>query len=255
MGVDAEYGRVVMAGRPEIVSVPALSDNYIWLLHDPASGHTACVDPGDGAAALAAADTRGWRINQVLITHWHPDHTAGIAAVVGATGAEVWGPEAEREKFAGLNHGLVDGDAVAVGRWTAQVWHVPGHTLGHIAFIMADAGVAFTGDTLFAGGCGRLFEGTPEQMFASLQRLATLPDETLVHAAHEYTVSNYRFAAHAFPGDAAIERRLAEVEALRQQGEITLPTTIGEEKASNPFLRARDAAEFALLRTGKDSFR
>lgn len=244
-----------MAGRPEIVAVPALSDNYIWLAHDPTSGHTACVDPGDGAAALAAAEARGWRIDQLLITHWHPDHTAGIAAVTAAAGAPVWGPEAERDKFAGLEHGLSDGDTVSVGPWTAEVWHVPGHTLGHIAYVLPEIGVAFTGDTLFAGGCGRLFEGTPEEMFDSLQRLAALPGETVVYAAHEYTLSNYRFAAHAFPGDAAIERRLAEVERLREAGQITLPTTIGEERASNPFLRARDAAEFASLRAGKDSFR
>ncbi|WP_114227370.1 MULTISPECIES: hydroxyacylglutathione hydrolase [Sphingomonas] len=244
-----------MASRPEVVAVPALSDNYIWLLHDPASGHTACIDPGDGAAALAAAEARGWRIDQVLITHWHPDHTAGIGAVVAATGAGVWGPEAERDKFVGLDHGLAEGDRVSVGPWTAEVWEVPGHTLGHIAFVFPEAGLAFTGDTLFAGGCGRLFEGTPEQMFASLQRLAALPPETVVYAAHEYTLSNYRFAAHAFPGDAAIVRRLAEVECLRAAGEITLPTTIAEERASNPFLRAADAAEFAALRAGKDSFR
>jgi hydroxyacylglutathione hydrolase len=246
---------MVMGQAPEIVAVPALSDNYIWLAHDPASGHTACIDPGDGAAALAAAKARGWRIGQVLITHWHPDHTAGIAAVVAATGAPVWGPEAERDKFAGLDHGLAEGDRVQVGPWGAEVWEVPGHTLGHIAFLLPDAGVTFTGDTLFAGGCGRLFEGTPAQMFASLGRLAGLPDETLVYAAHEYTISNYRFAAHAFPGDAAIDRRLAEVESLRERGAFTLPTTIAEEKASNPFLRARDVAEFTSLRAGKDSFR
>lgn len=244
-----------MAAAPEIVAVPALSDNYIWLLHDPASGFTACVDPGDGDKALAAAAERGWTIGQVLITHWHPDHTAGIGAVVAATGAEVWGPEAERDKFAGLDHGLEDGDRVRVGPWEAEVWAVPGHTLGHIAFILPDMAVAFPGDTLFAGGCGRLFEGTPAQMFASLTRLAGLPEATAVHAAHEYTLSNYRFAAYAFPGDQAIARRLAEVEALRAAGEISLPTTIGEEKASNPFLRARDAEQFAALRAAKDSFR
>ncbi|MCW3797863.1 hydroxyacylglutathione hydrolase [Sphingomonas sp. BN140010] len=244
-----------MAAAPEIVAVPAFSDNYIWLLHDSATGHTAVVDPGDGAAALAAAEARGWRISQVLITHWHPDHTGGIAAVVAATGAPVWGPEAERDKFAGLDHGLSDGDRVEVGPWTAEVWHVPGHTLGHIAFILPDAGLAFTGDTLFAGGCGRLFEGSPEQMFTSLERLASLPDETVVHPAHEYTLSNYRFAAHAFPGDAAIAGRLAEVQRLRAAGAMTLPTTIAVERATNPFLRAPDAAEFASLRQGKDSFR
>ena len=244
-----------MIAAPEIVAVPAFSDNYIWLLHDPASGHTAVIDPGDGMAALAGAEARGWRIGQVLITHWHPDHTGGIAAVTAATGAPVWGPEAERDKFAGLDHGLSDGDGVDIGPWSAEVWHVPGHTLGHIAYVLPEAGVAFVGDTLFAGGCGRLFEGTPEQMFASLQRLATLPERTVVYPAHEYTLGNYRFAAHAFPDDAKVADRLRDVERLRAEGSPTLPTTIGAERATNPFLRARDPAEFAELRAGKDSFR
>lgn len=235
------------------VAIPALSDNYIWLLHEPASGHTAVIDPGDGRAALNGADQQGWRIDQVLITHWHPDHTAGIPAVVEATGAKVWGPEAERDRFAGLDHGLSDGDRVQVGSAQAEVWHVPGHTLGHIAFILD--GHAFVGDTLFAGGCGRLFEGTPEQMHASLQRLATLPDETIVYPAHEYTASNYRFLAAEAPGDPEVARRMTEVTALRDAGRPTLPTTMAEERRSNLFLRAGDAAEFARLRAGKDSFR
>lgn len=249
MGVDAEHGHLVM----EVVAVPALSDNYIWLLHDEGSGHTAVVDPGDGKAALDGAAQRGWVINQVLITHWHPDHTAGIPLVVGATGSGVWGPEAERERFAGLDHGLADGDRVAIGGHEAAVWHVPGHTLGHIAFVMA--GHAFVGDTLFAGGCGRLFEGTPEQMHASLQRLAGLPDETTLYPAHEYTLSNYRFLAAEAPADEAVARRLTEVAALREAGRPTLPTTIAAEKASNLFLTATDAGEFARLRAAKDSFR
>lgn len=237
----------------EVVAVPALSDNYIWLLHDEASGHTAVVDPGDGAAALAGAQAQGWKIDQVLITHWHPDHTAGIPAVVAATGAKVWGPEAERDRFAGLDHGLHDGDRVQVGSLEAEVWSVPGHTLGHIAFVLD--GHALVGDTLFAGGCGRLFEGTPEQMHASLQRLATLPDETIVYPAHEYTLSNYRFLAAEAPGDEAIARRLQEVEALREAGAPTVPTTMAEEKRSNLFLRAANEGEFARLRAAKDSFR
>jgi hydroxyacylglutathione hydrolase len=239
----------------QVVGVPALSDNYIWLLHDPVSNHTAVVDPGDGAAALVGAERQGWRIDQVLITHWHPDHTAGIGAVVAATGAKVWGPEAERDRFAGLDHGLVDGDTVAIGDQQAEVWAVPGHTLGHIAFILPDAGLALVGDTLFAGGCGRLFEGTPEQMHGSLQRLGTLPDATILYPAHEYSLSNYRFLAAEAPGDSAIARRLAEIEALRSENRPTLPTRMAEEKASNLFLRAGSADEFARLRAAKDSFR
>jgi hydroxyacylglutathione hydrolase len=239
----------------EVAGLPALSDNYIWLLHDDASGHTAVIDPGDGAVALAGAAERGWQIDQILITHWHPDHTAGIPAVVAATGAKVWGPEAERDRFAGLDHGLADGDRLSVGSLEAKVWAVPGHTLGHIAFILPHAGVAFVGDTLFAGGCGRLFEGSPEHMHASLQRLATLPDETIVYPAHEYSLSNYRFLAAEAPGDPEVLRRLAEIEALRASGQPTLPTTIAEERASNLFLRVPDASEFARLRAAKDSFR
>ena len=237
----------------EVVALPALSDNYIWLIHDPEAGHTAVVDPGDGAVALAGAAERGWTIDQLLITHWHPDHTAGIPVVVAATGAKVWGPQAERDRFAGLDHGLADGDRVTIGSHEAEVWHVPGHTLGHIAFILD--GHAFVGDTLFAGGCGRLFEGSPEQMHASLQRLGGLPDATIVYPAHEYTLSNYRFLAAQAPEDRSVARRLAEVTALREEGRPTVPTSIAEEKASNLFLRAGDAAEFARLRVAKDSFR
>lgn len=236
-----------------VLAVPALSDNYIWLLHDAASGHTAVVDPGDGEAALKAAAEQGWTIDQILITHWHPDHTAGIPAVAAATGARVWGPEAERDKFAGLDLGLAEGDRVTIGSGEAEVWHVPGHTLGHIAFILD--GHAFVGDTLFAGGCGRLFEGTPEQMHGSLQRLGGLPEETILYPAHEYTLSNYRFLAADAPGDEAVTRRLQEVTALRDDGRPTVPTTVAEERRSNLFLRARDVAEFARLRVAKDSFR
>ena len=244
-----------MSAALQIVAVPAFADNYIWLVREPATGEVAVVDPGDGAAALAAADRLGWRIGTVLITHWHPDHTGGIGQVVEATGATVFGPQAERGKFAGLEHGLADGDSAVLGGQTAAVWAVPGHTLGHIAYVFRDAGVAFVGDTLFAMGCGRLFEGTPEQMHGSLQRLASLPEDTILYPAHEYTLSNARFAAHADPESAAVQARLAEVEGQRARGEMTVPAPVGLERATNPFVRARDAAVFAQLRSAKDSFR
>lgn len=244
-----------MARAAEIVAVPAFADNYIWLLHDKEDGHTAVIDPGDGDAALAGAAERGWTIDQVLITHWHPDHTGGVERVKAATGAEIWGPEEERGKFGGLDHGLAEGDRVAVGRWSAEVWEVPGHTLGHIAYILPEIGTALVGDTLFAMGCGRLFEGTPEQMFRSLRRLAELPGETLAYPAHEYTLSNARFAAHAEPDNADVAERLGQVESARAAGRITLPTSIAAERATNPFLRAPSVAEFARLRAEKDSFR
>ena len=244
-----------MSSMPyQVAIVPALTDNYIWLLHDSASGSTAVVDPGDGAAALAGAAARGWTIDQVLITHWHPDHTAGIGDVVAATGAKVWGPEAERDKFAGLDHGVGEGDSVAVGPWRAAVWHVPGHTLGHIAFHFAQLGLIMVGDTMFAMGCGRLFEGTPTQMHESLQRIAGLPGETLVYGAHEYTLSNAKFARHIDPDNASLAARVAEVERLRGAGQPTLPTTVAIERATNPFVRAIDAAEFTRLRALKDNF-
>lgn len=239
----------------EIVAVPALSDNYIWLLHDDDSGHTAVVDPGDGDAALGGAAERGWTIGQVLITHWHPDHTAGIPRVVEATGAPVWGPDAERDRFAGLDHGVREGDRVQVGSATADVWEVPGHTLGHIAFIFPERRTAMVGDTLFAMGCGRLFEGTPEQMHGSLQRLAGLPSDTLAYPAHEYTLSNARFAAHVEPRNPDVATRLADVERLREAGSITLPTSIAQELATNPFMRSNSADDFRSLRQAKDSFR
>ena len=242
-------------GGIEIVAVPAFADNYLWLVHDPASGSTAVVDPGDPAPVLAEAERRGWRIDMILNTHWHPDHTGGNLAVKEATGAQIWGPTGENGRVPGLDQALAEGDTVSIGAHRAEVWEVPGHTVGHIAYVFRDDAVAFVGDTMFAMGCGRLFEGTAEQMHASLARLASLPDETRLYCAHEYTLANARFAAHAFPGDPAIDARLAEVETARAAGQPTVPTSVASERATNPFLRARDAAHFAELRKAKDGFR
>ena len=238
----------------EVVAVPAFADNYLWLVHDHDSGETAVVDPGDGAAVLARAERRGWRIGQVWNTHWHPDHTGGNAAVVAATGATLSAPAAEAARIAAIDTPLREGETVRLGTHVGEVWEVPGHTLGHIALIFRDDGIAFVGDTMFAMGCGRLFEGSPAQMHASLQRLAALPAETRIYCAHEYTLSNARFAAHAFPGDAPIADRLASVGAAREAGQATVPTTIAEERATNPFLRAATADEFAQLRLAKDRY-
>ena len=237
----------------EIVPVPAFNDNYLWLVHDDASGDTAVVDPGDAAPVLAEAERRGWTINQVWNTHWHPDHTGGNLAIKQATGARISGPASGR--IPGRDVALVEGDQVRLGNHVARVIEVPGHTLDHIALIFDSDGVAFVGDTLFAMGCGRLFEGSPEQMHRSLSRLADLPPETRLYCAHEYTLSNARFAAHAYPGDAAITDRLAEVKRLRDEGKITLPTTVAKERETNPFVRATNVQEFARLRQEKDSFR
>ena len=239
-----------MTSSLEIVAVPAFSDNYLWLVHDSTSGETAVVDPGDGQAVLDAAATRGWSINQVWNTHWHADHTGGNLAVKDAHASVVSGPATET--IPGRDIALAEGDTIRLGEHVGEVWAVPGHTLGHIALVFRDAGVAFVGDTMFAMGCGRLFEGSPEQMFTSLKRIADLPLATKLYCAHEYTLSNARFAAAQFPDDALIAARLAEVEAMRVRGESTVPTTVAAERATNPFLRPADAAGFAALRSAKD---
>ena len=237
----------------EIVPVPAFTDNYLWLVHDEASGETAVVDPGDASPVLAEAERRRWKITQVWNTHWHPDHTGGNLAIKEATGAHVSGPAGET--IPARDVGLNESDEVRLGAHVGRVIEVPGHTLGHIALIFDDDRIAFVGDTLFAMGCGRLFEGTPQQMYRSLQRLTELPGDTRLYCAHEYTLSNALFAAHAEPEDSAIASRLAVVKRLRDEGKITLPTTVAQERETNPFVRATDADEFASLRKAKDSFR
>ncbi len=237
----------------DVVAVPALSDNYIWMLRDPATDTVAVVDPGQADPAIEAATARGWTIDQVLITHWHPDHTGGTAAIRAATGAIVTGP-AEAEKVVPMDRIIAEGDRLTVGALEAEVWHIPAHTAGHVALYFADAKAILTGDTLFAMGCGRLFEGTADQMFANMARFAALPDDVLVYCGHEYTLSNARFAAHVDPDNAAVRDRHARVAGMRDRGEVTLPTSIGEERATNPFMRANNVAELARLRTLKDSF-
>ena len=237
----------------EIVPVPAFTDNYLWLIHDEVSGETAVVDPGDASPVLAEADNRGWTITQVWNTHWHPDHTGGNLAIKDATGARISGPAVEN--IPGRDVPLREGDEVRLGSHVGRVIEVPGHTLGHIALIFDQDLVAFVGDTLFAMGCGRLFEGTPQQMHRSLQRLTDLPAGTRLYCAHEYTLSNARFAVHADPGNEAIKARLEEVRALRDVVQITLPTTVAQERETNVFVRATNWEELARLRSKKDSFR
>jgi len=237
----------------EVVPVPAFADNYLWLVHDRESGGTAVVDPGDAAPVLAEAERRGWAIDQVWNTHWHRDHTGGNLAIKQASGARVSAPAAE--DIPGRDVALAEGDEVRIGCHVGRVIEVPGHTLGHIALIFDDDRIAFVGDTLFAMGCGRLFEGTPAQMYRSLQRLTELPDETRLYCAHEYTLSNARFAAQAEPDNVAIAHRLARVQEMRSAGEITVPTTVAQERETNPFVRSTNEEEFARRRAAKDSFR
>ncbi|HET9460162.1 MAG TPA: hydroxyacylglutathione hydrolase [Sphingomicrobium sp.] len=237
----------------EIVPVPAFADNYIWLVRDEASGETAVVDPGDAAPALAECERRGWRVTQVWNTHHHWDHSGGNLALKEATGCAISGPAAET--IPGRDVGLSEGSELRIGGHVGHVIEIPGHTLGHVALVFEDERIAFVGDTLFAMGCGRLFEGTPQQMFDSLSRLSSLPADTRFYCGHEYTLSNARFAAHAEPGNAAIAERLERTRAMRDRGEITLPTTVADELETNPFVRASDWQEFARLRADKDRFR
>ncbi|WP_343344406.1 hydroxyacylglutathione hydrolase [Sphingomicrobium sp. XHP0239] len=240
------------AGRFEIACVPAFTDNYHWLAK---IGDTvAVVDPGDGQACLKAADALGWPITYVLNTHWHPDHVGGNQAVKDATDARILGPAPEADKIPGIDVELDEGDTATLGSATAAVWHVPGHTLGHIAYHFPDDGIVFCGDTLFAMGCGKLFEGTPEQMHRSLQRFGDLPDDTLLYCAHEYTEANGRFALTADPDNDAIRERQARVETMRAEDRRTVPTTVKDEKATNVFLRAPDPFTLGKLRAAKDRF-
>jgi hydroxyacylglutathione hydrolase len=239
----------------EVVRIPALQDNYIWMAHDDASGETVVIDPAEAAPVLAEARARGWKIGQIWNTHWHRDHTGGNAEIKAATGCTITGPASEAANIPTLDVQVREGDKVRIGATEAEVLEVPAHTAGHIAYYLPQAGIAFVGDTLFAMGCGRLFEGTAEQMWANMQRLAALPPETRVYCAHEYTQSNGRYALHAEPDNQALIDRMRAVDAMRARGEATVPTTIALERATNPFMRAGSVAVLAQRRTEKDMFR
>jgi hydroxyacylglutathione hydrolase len=239
----------------EIVRIPVLSDNYVWLVHEPVSGDTMVVDPAVAQPVLAEAAERGWTITHIWNTHWHPDHTGGNAEIKAVTGCTITGPAAEVERIPTLDVQVKGGDQVRLGDCVADVMDVPAHTAGHIAYHFASECAAFVGDTLFAMGCGRLFEGTAAQMFSNMQALAALPDETMVYCAHEYTQSNGRYALVAEPDNKALIARMADVDSARARGEATVPTTIGLERATNPFMRAVSAQQLAERRAAKDAFR
>jgi hydroxyacylglutathione hydrolase len=253
----------------QISALPAFTDNYIWLLQDHSNQRCAVVDPGDAAPVQAWLEAHpGWVLSDILITHHHHDHVGGVQALKSTTHATVYGPASET--IPARDVALKDNDRVNVLGWDFEVYAVPGHTLGHIAYY--HHGLLFCGDTLFAAGCGRLFEGTPAQMHHSLGRLSDLPDDTLIYCTHEYTLSNLKFAAAVEPGNTDIAARLEKVSQQRSEGVMTLPSTLALEKLTNPFLRTAETSVkqkaderngqrnetpsevFAALRAWKDKF-
>lgn len=252
----------------QIEIVPILSDNYVYLVRDGASGRVACVDPGEAAPVLAAAEEKGWEIDTILITHHHGDHVGGVATIKAATGATVIGPGGDSQPIPGLDQSVADGDVVEFGDERLAVIGVYGHTAGHITFHARHEGALFAGDALFSVGCGRLFEGTAADMWPGLRRLRDLPDDTRVYCGHEYTASNVAFALSIDGQNAELQRYAGLVAMLRSEGVPTVPANLGLEKKINPFLRAedpdfaqihgfkdRDAVDFfAFIRAGKDAF-
>jgi hydroxyacylglutathione hydrolase len=252
----------------DLVTIPCLSDNYAFLIHDPASGATAVVDVPEAAPILAALRQRGWTLSQILLTHHHADHIQGVAELRAATGAKVAGNAADAHRLPPLDTALIEGQTLQVGTESGTVIDVSGHTLGDIAFHFPASALVFTADSLMACGCGRLFEGSGPQMWASLSKLARLPPETLVCSGHEYTASNARFALSLEPDNQALISRVAAIADARQNGQPTVPSRLSEELATNPFLRASspqmkarlglieasDAAVFTEIRARKDRF-
>ncbi len=247
---------------------PCLADNYGYLLHDAESNTTAAVDTPDAEEIAAQLETKGWRLTHILNTHHHADHAGGNLELKRRTGCTIVGPRADAARSPGIDVAVGEGDVVALGKHRARVFDTPGHTRGHIVYWFAEARAAFVGDTLFALGCGRLFEGTPSQMWSSLQKVMSWPDDTRIYCAHEYTQSNARFALTVEPQNPVLQARAARVAQLRAQGIATVPSTLGEERATNPFLRAQsqdlratidlaaapDVEVFAKTRALKDAF-
>ena len=252
----------------EIEQFMCRTDNFGVLMHDPESGETVIIDAPEAAPILAAIERTGWRPTALWITHHHGDHVDANLALKQKFGLSIVGPRAEAAKIPGIDQEVGGGDSLQLGAETVEVIDTPGHTAGHISYHLPASGVAFVGDTLFAIGCGKVIECKPPVMFHSLEKLAGLPAETKIYCGHEYTQNNARFALTVDPGNAALKARAAEVDALRRDGQPTLPTTIGEELATNPFLRwhdpairrqlgmedAGDAAVFAEIRKRKDAF-
>ncbi len=252
----------------EIEQIPVLNDNYVYLAHEPASGATAVVDPAVAGPVLDTARAKGWTITHILNTHHHGDHTGGNLEIKEATGCTIVGARSDSGRIPGIDVQVGEGDSMALGGAVARVFDVPGHTSGHIAYWFEESEALFCGDTLFALGCGRLFEGTAEQMWRSLSKLRDLPAATRVYCAHEYTQANARFAVTVDPQNLTLAERSQEIDRMRAAGHPTVPSTLGEEAATNPFLRADDeglaaavglagadpVAVFAEVRGRKDRF-
>lgn len=252
----------------EIATIPCLSDNYAFLAHDAASGATLCVDVPDAAPISAALNEKGWTLSHVLLTHHHADHVQGLAALLTQHPAEVIGAYADRHRLPALDIPVAEGDSISIGNEIGQVIDVSGHTIGHIAVHFPSSRAVFTADSLMALGCGRLFEGTPDQMWHSLSKLMALPPETIVYSGHEYTQANAKFALTVDPDNSALISRSDAIDVARDQGRPTVPSSLADELATNPFLRAADpairahlglqgatnATVFAEIRSRKDRF-
>lgn len=252
----------------QLVTIPCLSDNYAYLIHDPASGETAVIDVPEAGPILQALENKGWSLSHILLTHHHYDHIDGVAELLEKAPAKVIGAAADAHRLPPLHQAVREGDTIEIGKESGKVIDVSGHTVGHIAFHFPASRLVFTADSLMALGCGRLFEGTPSQMHASLSKLAALPGDSTVCSGHEYTASNAKFALTIDPGNTALISRAGAVQAARAKGEPTVPSLLSEELATNPFLRASDPAiraglgmqeadsvdVFAEIRSRKDNF-
>jgi hydroxyacylglutathione hydrolase len=237
----------MLASTLEIHQFPILSDNYGVLIRDHASGAVASIDCGHAPAVAAALKAKGWTLTSILTTHHHADHTDGNLEIKKLTGCNIIGPKVEAARIPGIDVSVAHGDTFKFGTFEVQVIETPGHTLGHIAFHIPAAHVAFVGDTLFPLGCGRVLEGTMDMMWGALQRVAALPSDTMLYCGHEYTAANARFALTIEPENAALQARVAEITALRTAGKPTVPSRLDAELATNPFLRAANPAIRARL--------
>jgi len=251
-----------------ILQIPVLTDNYIYLIHDPVSSETAVIDPAHAQPVLDVLDKKGWRLTYILNTHHHWDHVGGNLELKQKTGCKIIAADADSDRIPGIDSGVSDGDVISLGRHQARVIATPGHTSGHIVYYFAKDGALFCGDTLFVMGCGRLFEGTPEQMYHSLQKLQALPPATRVYCTHEYTQANGRFALSIEPDNSRLQQKMLAVQKLRAENQPTVPSTIAQECATNPFFRTDSLSVqktlgltgqspvqvFTELRKRKDSF-